>query len=470
MLERRGRWLVSSPNERREGAAQMTAALRLNLTLLSTLALLVGFYFIYQALDGAVVRRREEIATLRSLGVTELSIRQAWLLEAVALGLAGGALGGVLGWLGAQGTVRLVSRSVNALYQSSHVEHAPFAASELAFSLAARGGLQRGRGLVSGAGSGAGAARAGAAAACRRGARAGRLRAHCARRGGGARRRAAAAAAARGRNVVPLGGYVSTFVSRADRGRLHGAAARARLSRLLEPLGRALGAAADRAEPAPAAHPAACDRRLLPAQRGGHGRRDGGADRQLRPDDARLARRALSSRICTSPAKARRALPPPIGCRPRPGKRSRPTRRWRISTRCRSRRSAAGGGRPCWPAATWLSMGGRRMAAGSCGRATEAFDPARNAGARAGERGLHAPVPQARGRRGDAPHAFRRTARAPRRRLCGLRKRARDGAGGPAAIHRVVGARADRHAHAAIAARASIPRRCARDCGRRIRG
>jgi putative ABC transport system permease protein len=130
-----GRWTISSRNERRETASQLTHALRLNLTLLSSLALLVGFYFIHQALDGAVVRRREEIATLRSLGVTEREIRGAWLLEAAALGLAGGALGGLLGWLGAQLTVKLVSRSVNALYHASHVEHAPFVLGEFALSL-----------------------------------------------------------------------------------------------------------------------------------------------------------------------------------------------------------------------------------------------------------------------------------------------------------------------------------------------
>ncbi|HEV7405252.1 MAG TPA: ABC transporter permease, partial [Chthoniobacteraceae bacterium] len=128
--EAHGRWTISSRNERRETASQLTHALRLNLTLLSSLALLVGFYFIHQALDGAVVRRREEIATLRSLGVTEREIRGAWLIEAAALGLAGGALGGLLGWLGAQLTVRLVSRSVNVLYHTSHVEHASFVLGE----------------------------------------------------------------------------------------------------------------------------------------------------------------------------------------------------------------------------------------------------------------------------------------------------------------------------------------------------
>jgi putative ABC transport system permease protein len=130
-----GRWLVSSPSERRESAATMTRAFRLNLTILSLLALLVGLYLIFQALDGAVVRRREEIGILRSLGVEERSIRRVWLWEAACLGLAGGVAGALLGWMGAQFSVRLVSRTVNALYYSSSAEHAHMDVRELLAAL-----------------------------------------------------------------------------------------------------------------------------------------------------------------------------------------------------------------------------------------------------------------------------------------------------------------------------------------------
>jgi putative ABC transport system permease protein len=100
------RWQVASPADRRESGEVMTRAFRLNLTILSLLALVVGLYLIFQALDGAVVRRREEIAILRSLGVPPRLIQRAWLCEAAVLGLAGGVMGLLLGWLGAQGAVR----------------------------------------------------------------------------------------------------------------------------------------------------------------------------------------------------------------------------------------------------------------------------------------------------------------------------------------------------------------------------
>ena len=129
------RWLVSSPADRRASAATMTRAFRVNLTILSLIALLVGLYLIFQALDGAVVRRREEIGILRSLGVEEYLIRRVWLLEAALLGLAGGALGAVLGWAGAQFSVRLVGRTVNALYYSTSVDAARLEWGELVAAL-----------------------------------------------------------------------------------------------------------------------------------------------------------------------------------------------------------------------------------------------------------------------------------------------------------------------------------------------
>ena len=118
------RWRLTTPAGRRAGAETMTRAFRLNLTILSLLALVVGMYLVFQALDGAVVRRREEIAILRSLGVPPRAIRQAWLAEAALLGVIGGSIGLLVGWLGAQGAVRLVARTVNALYHSSPADAA----------------------------------------------------------------------------------------------------------------------------------------------------------------------------------------------------------------------------------------------------------------------------------------------------------------------------------------------------------
>ena len=114
--------LILSPTENRAAdRAAMTAAFRLNLTILSLIAILVGYYLILQALDAAVVRRRAEIATLRSLGVG-VAFFLNYLTEALALGLVGSMLGVGVGHILAHGAVSMLSDTVNALYFATSVE------------------------------------------------------------------------------------------------------------------------------------------------------------------------------------------------------------------------------------------------------------------------------------------------------------------------------------------------------------
>ncbi len=115
---------VRTTESRRVAAEVMTRGFRLNLTILSLLALLVGLYLIFQALDAAVVRRRGETAVLRALGVRDSEVRRAWLWEAALLGVGGGVVGVLGGWALAQGTVRAVSQTVNALYYANNTQAA----------------------------------------------------------------------------------------------------------------------------------------------------------------------------------------------------------------------------------------------------------------------------------------------------------------------------------------------------------
>jgi len=139
ILEKLGRngerWIVTAPGARKAAAETMTRAFRLNLTILSLIALLVGLYLIFQALDGAVVRRRPEIAILRSLGIEESTIRRSWLAESAILGVFGGALGLLLGWAGAQASVRAVGQTVNALYYATTVNSANLTPVEIGIGL-----------------------------------------------------------------------------------------------------------------------------------------------------------------------------------------------------------------------------------------------------------------------------------------------------------------------------------------------
>jgi len=131
----KSRWQVTGGANRRQLAGTMTQAFRLNLTILSLLALLVGGYLIFQALDGVVLRRREEIGILKSLGVTDRAIQTAFLIEAGLLGLCGGVLGVLLGWLGAQGAVGGVTKTMNALYGATSEQQAALSWSEALLAL-----------------------------------------------------------------------------------------------------------------------------------------------------------------------------------------------------------------------------------------------------------------------------------------------------------------------------------------------
>ena len=114
--------VLSASEERAEKRASMTQAFRLNLTILSLIAILVGAYLILQALDGAIVRRRSEMATLRSLGVSARTLFSMCLLEALLIGIVG-SIGGVgVGVLLASGAVHLLADTVNALYFSTSVD------------------------------------------------------------------------------------------------------------------------------------------------------------------------------------------------------------------------------------------------------------------------------------------------------------------------------------------------------------
>jgi len=115
--------LILAPTHNRAAdRAAMTAAFRLNLTILSLIAILVGAYLILQALDAAVVRRRAEIATLRSMGVDGGVLFGTYLLEAFFLGIIGSVGGVGVGHLLALGAVGMLSETVNALYFATSIE------------------------------------------------------------------------------------------------------------------------------------------------------------------------------------------------------------------------------------------------------------------------------------------------------------------------------------------------------------
>jgi putative ABC transport system permease protein len=104
------------PARRGEQVERMLAAFHLNLTALSLIALLVGVFLVYNTISTSVIVRREEIGTLRAVGVGRLTVLALFLGEAVLLGVIGASLGVGLGRVLADFAVGLTSATVSALY------------------------------------------------------------------------------------------------------------------------------------------------------------------------------------------------------------------------------------------------------------------------------------------------------------------------------------------------------------------
>jgi putative ABC transport system permease protein len=112
-------YLVDKPGARSNENQRMLRAFRWNLRVLSYISLVVGAILIYNTISISVVRRRVEIGILRALGASRKAIFAMFMLEALMFGLAGSALGIVLGRAMAEGLVGLISVTVNSLYTSS---------------------------------------------------------------------------------------------------------------------------------------------------------------------------------------------------------------------------------------------------------------------------------------------------------------------------------------------------------------
>jgi putative ABC transport system permease protein len=110
---------VEPTGSRTEDNQKMLGAFRLNLRVLSYIALVVGAFLIYNTISISVIRRRTEIGIVRALGGTQRLILFAFLAESLFFAVCGSVAGLFLGRFLAEGAVRLIGSTVEALYVSS---------------------------------------------------------------------------------------------------------------------------------------------------------------------------------------------------------------------------------------------------------------------------------------------------------------------------------------------------------------
>jgi putative ABC transport system permease protein len=101
---------------------QMTRAFHLNLTALSLLALIIGAFLIYNTMTLAVLKRREQFAVLRALGMTARQLFGSVILEALVLAMIGFCIGAAAGFWLSKSLLQMVGGTINDLYFAVEVQ------------------------------------------------------------------------------------------------------------------------------------------------------------------------------------------------------------------------------------------------------------------------------------------------------------------------------------------------------------
>ncbi|MGR2912718.1 ABC transporter permease [Acidithiobacillus ferrivorans] len=115
--------VLQSPAQQGRVAADASRAYRVNLLVLSLVALFTGAFLVYSTLAMGVVRQRQQLALLRILGLRRREIVLAVLLQGAVLGLPGALLGLPLGVLAAWLALARMGGDLGAGYFSATALH-----------------------------------------------------------------------------------------------------------------------------------------------------------------------------------------------------------------------------------------------------------------------------------------------------------------------------------------------------------
>ncbi len=111
--------VLQSPAQQGRVAADASRAYRVNLLVLSLVALFTGAFLVYSTLAMGVVRQRQQLALLRVLGLRRREVVLAVLLQGMVLGLPGALLGLPLGVLAARLALARMGGDLGAGYFSA---------------------------------------------------------------------------------------------------------------------------------------------------------------------------------------------------------------------------------------------------------------------------------------------------------------------------------------------------------------
>ncbi len=109
---------VDTPSARARTVEKMTRSFQYNLTALAFIALIVGMFLIYNTMTISIVRRREEIGILRTLGANKLKIASLFFSEAILFGIAGSLLGVACGVMLSDSALTAIAGTIEHFYFS----------------------------------------------------------------------------------------------------------------------------------------------------------------------------------------------------------------------------------------------------------------------------------------------------------------------------------------------------------------
>ncbi|MBI5576157.1 MAG: ABC transporter permease [Deltaproteobacteria bacterium] len=107
---------VETPARRGEQLERLTDSFVAGFNITSWIAMGIGIFLILNAFQVAVNRRRRDIGTLRSLGATPRQVQALFLLEAAAIGSAGGILGVLLGAGASQSFLSMMAKVTEQIF------------------------------------------------------------------------------------------------------------------------------------------------------------------------------------------------------------------------------------------------------------------------------------------------------------------------------------------------------------------
>jgi putative ABC transport system permease protein len=116
---------VERPETKGQSLENAVAAMRIGMMITSFIALLVGLYIIFNSFTIAVNQRWKEIGILRAVGVERENINRMFLVEALAMGVTGSAVGIVAGYFLAIGASTAMASIAGSVYGIVSTEVAP---------------------------------------------------------------------------------------------------------------------------------------------------------------------------------------------------------------------------------------------------------------------------------------------------------------------------------------------------------